>query len=173
LIPDVKASNVKVLTNNIIYKLIEDFEKWQKEERKKLEGKEIELLVRPCKMQIMKGYVFRQNNPAVVGVDILSGNLKVNTPIMKKDGLTISEAKSIQLEQKSIEKAEKGKQVAISLPKLTVGRQINEGDILYSAVPEEDFRKLKQFKKYLTDEEKEILKEIAVIMREKNPVWGI
>ena len=78
-----------------------------------MEGGEIDLLVRPCKMQIMKGYIFRQNNPAVVGVDILSGNLKVNTPLMKKDGNTITEVKSIQHEQKNIEKAEKGKQVAV------------------------------------------------------------
>ena len=121
----------------------------------------------------MKGYVFRQNNPAVVGVDILQGNLKVNTPVMKKDGNTLTEVKSIQHEQKNVEKAEKGKQVAVSLPKLTVGRQISEGDILYSAVPEEDFKKLKEYKKYLSEEEKEILREIALIMREKNPVWGI
>jgi len=166
-------NNIKVICDNIIYKLIEDFEKWQEQEKKRMEGGEIDLLVRPCKMQIMKGYIFRQNNPAVVGVDILSGNLKVNTPLMKKDGNTITEVKSIQHEQKNIEKAEKGKQVAVSLPKVTVGRQINEGDTLYSAVPEEDFRKLKELKKYLSQEEKEILKEIASIMREKNPVWGI
>jgi len=174
LTPDVSVSkNVKVLTNNIIYKLIEDFEKWQEQEKKRMEGSEIDILVRPCKMQIMKGYVFRQNNPAVVGVDILSGNLKVNTPLMKKDGNTITEVKSIQHEQKNIEIAEKGKQVAVSLPKVTVGRQINEGDILYSAIPDEDFRKFKKLKKYLSEEEKELLKEIALIMREKNPVWGI
>jgi len=165
--------NVKVLTNNVIYKLIEDFEKWQEEERKKQESSEIDLLIRPCKLQIMKGYVFRQNNPAVVGVDILFGNLKVNTPLMKKDGNKIAEVKSIQHEQENIEKAEKGKQVAISLPKVTVGRQINEGDVLYSAVSDQDFRKLKELKKHLTEEEKELLKEIAAIMREKNPVWGI
>ena len=85
----------------------------------------------------------------------------------------ITQIKSIQKEQESINEAEKNQQVAVSLPKVTVGRQINEGDILYSAVPEEDFRKLKQFKKYLTQEEIGILKEIAQISRKKNPVWGI
>ena len=92
---------------------------------------------------------------------------------MKNNGIILTEVKSIQHEQKNIEKAEKGKQVAVSLPKLTVGRQINETDILYSAVPEEDFLKLKKLKKYLNQEEIQILKEIAEIMREKNPVWGI
>jgi len=174
LIPDVSVpKNVKVITNNVIYKLIEDFGKWQEEERKKQESGEIDLLVRPCKLQIMKGYVFRQNNPAVVGVDILSGTLKVSTPLMKKDGNRITEVKSIQQDQENVEKAERGKQVAVSLPKVTVGRQINEGDILYSAIPDNDFRKFKELKKHLTQDEKEILKEIASIMREKNPVWGV
>jgi len=174
LIPDVSVpKNVKVITNNVIYKLIEDFGKWQEEERKEQESGEIDLLVRPCKLQIMKGYVFRQNNPAVVGVDVLSGTLKVNTPLMKKDGNKITEVKSIQHDQENVEKAERGKQVAISLPKVTVGRQINENDILYSAVPEQDFKKFKELKKHLTQDEKDILKEIAAIMREKNPVWGI
>ena len=172
LMPEVKASqNVKILCSDIIYKLIEDFEKWQEEIRKQLEAKEIENLCRPCKIQIMKGYTFRQNNPAVVGIEVLAGTLKVSTPLMKKDGDAITEAKSIQ--QESIEKAEKGKRVAVSLPNVTVGRQIREEDILYSAVPESHFRKFKEFKKLLTQEEIEILKEIAEIMRTKNPLWGI
>lgn len=174
LMADVSVSqNVKVVTNNVIYKLIEDFEKWQEEEKKMREGKKIEFLVRPCKIQIMKGYVFRQNNPAVVGVDILAGALRVSVPLMKKDGIVLTEVKGIQHNQENIEKAERGKQVAVSLPNVTVGRQINENDILYSAVPEEDFKKLKELKQHLSEEEKNILKEIAEIMRERNPVWGI
>ena len=92
---------------------------------------------------------------------------------MKNDGNPITEAKEIQLEKKNVSEAEKGKQVSVSLPKVTVGRQIHEEDILYSFIPEDDFRKLREFKKQLSEEEKEILKEIAEIMRKKNPVWGI
>ena len=121
----------------------------------------------------MKGYVFRQNNPAIVGVDVLAGTLKVGTPLMKSDGNAITEAKSIQQEQENIEKAEKGKQVAVSMPNVTIGRQVHEGDILYSAVPEEHFKKFKQFRKSLSEEEISILKEIAVIMRKNTPMWGI
>ena len=165
--------NVKILTNNVIYKLIEDFEKWQEDEKKRMESGEIEFLVRPCKIQLLKGYVFRQNNPAVVGVDVLAGTLKAGTPLMKSDGSPLTEAKSIQDNQETAEKAERGKQVAVSLPKVTIGRQLSENDILYSAIPEEHFRKLKDLKKHLSEEEKELLKEIASIMREKNPVWGI
>ena len=174
LMPDVKVpENVKVLCNNVIYKLMEDFEKWQQSERKRLESKEMELLNRPCKIQIMKGYIFRQNNPAVVGVEVLAGILKAGMSLMKKDGEAITEAKSMQHEQETIEKAGKGKQVAVSLPNVTIGRQVHEEEILYSAIPEEQFKKLKEFKKYLSQEEINVLKEIAEIMRKNNPMWGI
>jgi len=168
-----RPENVKVITHDVIYKLIEDFEKWQEQEKKKLEGEKLDLLIRPCKIQLMKGHVFRQNNPAVCGVDVLAGTVRVKTPLMNMDGKELTSVKSMQKDQENIEKAEKGKQVAISMERVTIGRQINEGDTLLSAVPEEHFRKLKELKKYLGEEEKEILKEIAKIKRKENPMWGI
>ncbi len=167
------SPKVKIITNDVIYRLIDELEKWQEAEKKKREGNQLDVLVRPAKVQIMRGYVFRQNNPAVVGMDILAGTLKSGAPLMKGDGTTITEAKSLQLEQENIEKAERGKQVAVSLPHVTIGRQLFEGDILYTAIPEEDFRKMKELKQYLSEEEKTILKEIANIMRANNPVWGV
>jgi len=169
---DAKSEKVKVFTSDIIYKLIENFEKWVEGETKRRDADEVNMLVRPCKIKIMPGYVFRQNNPAVVGVDILEGKIKKNMRLMKNI-IPLTTIKGIQLEKKNIAEAEKGKQVAISLDKVTVGRQISEGDILYSVIPENDFRKLKELKKYLTEEEIIILKEIAVIMRKENTLWGV
>jgi translation initiation factor 5B len=168
-----KTTKSKIITNAVIYKLIEDFEKWQEEEKKRQEEKQLDLLVRACKVQVMAGYVFRQSNPAVFGVDVLEGILKVSAPMMKADGSRLSEVKGLQQDQDNIEKAEHGKQVALSMDKVTIGRQINEGDILYSDIPEDDFRKLKALKKHLKKEEIVLLKEIAIIKRKENPVWGI
>lgn len=165
--------NVKIITNEIIYKIIEEHEKWVDNFKKQSEAKELEGVVRPAKIEVMKGYVFRQNNPAVVGVHIMEGSIKTDTPLMRKEGKELTRIKSIQLEKENVESAEKNQQVAVSLPGVTVGRQINEGDVLYSAIPEDDFRKLKELKKYLKKEELLIMKEIAEIKREKNPVWGI
>jgi len=169
---DAKSEKVKIFTSDIIYKLIEDFEKWVEGETKRREASEVDMLVRPCKMSIMPGYIFRQNNPAVVGVDILEGKIKTNMRLMK-DVVPLTTIKSIQSEKKNVTESEKGKQVAISLDKVTVGRQINESDILYSVIPESDFRKLKELKKYLTEGEITILKEIAVMMRKENTLWGV
>lgn len=167
-----KTAGVKIISSEIIYQLLDTFEKWVEDERKRVEAKELEGLVKPCKMKIMPNYVFRQSNPAIVGVDILVGELKVGTPIMKEND-TISSIKSIQHEKDTLTKVEVGRQVAISLPNLTVGRQINENEILFSSIPEQDFRRLKVLKKYLKKEEIDVLKEIAELKRKKNPLWGV
>ena len=138
-----------------------------------MEKQDMAQLTMPCKLEILKGYVFRQSNPAVVGVEVIVGKIKTDTPLIKQDGKDVGRLKSIQLEQENITEAEKGKQVAISIPDVTVGRQINEGDILLSNISEEEFRQLKKFKKYLNADEIEILKQIAEIKRKTKPIWGV
>ena len=164
---------LKIITHNIIYKIIDDYKAWKESEIKKLEQNQLKDLVRPCKMQILSGCIFRQSNPAIVGVNIMNGLLKTNTPIMKDNGDNTSEIKSIQIEGENVSQAEQGKDAAVSIPHITVGRQIDENMILYSNIPEEDFTKLKKLKKYLNPSELQILKEIALIKRKKEPLWGI
>jgi len=165
--------NVKVILSNIIYKLIDDFEEWRDEAKKAIEARELDNLVRPAKIEVLKGYVFRQSNPAIIGVEVSRGKIKTGMPVMNNEGKIISEIKSIQHMKDSLSEAEKGMQVAISLPSVTVGRQVKEGDIIYSAVPDAHFKKMKELKQYLSKEEVEVLKEIAIIMRKENPTWGI
>ena len=164
-------ADIPIITNEVIYKLIEDFEAWKTETSLELEKESLKDIIRPCKFKILSGCIFRVNNPAIVGVEILGGILKPNTPIMKDKYLT--DIKGIQLEGKNIEQAEKGKQVAISMPNITAGRQINEEDMLYTDLKESDFRTLKKLKKYLNGDEIEILKEISEIKRKENPMWGV
>jgi len=166
------SKRVKVITGDIIYKLLDDYVNWTEEKKKALEMEQIEELVRPCKVEILQNCIFRQSNPAVVGIHVLAGVIKVGTPLMKT-GKKLTEVKSIQQEKENLRRVEQGKQVAISLPGVMCGRQINEHDILYSAIPEQDFKKLKKLKKYLKDPEIQVMKEIAEIMRKENIVWGV
>jgi len=169
--PDVK-DEVKIIINDVIYKLIEDLELYQKEIGKKGEKAQLDLLVKPCKIKIMPGYVFRQSNPAVCGIEVIEGTLKVGVKLMK-NGKAITDVKEMQYEKESISEAKKKQQVAIAMPKVIIGRQLHENDILYSFIPENDFRKLKELKKYLSKEEIELLREIAEIMRKENAMWGV
>jgi translation initiation factor 5B len=163
---------ISVITSNVIYHLLDDYDKWIDEQKIKIERKKMEALPPVAKIEFLSGYVFRQNNPAVIGVEVLNGSIKSGMPIMK-DGKHITEIKSIQKENKSVSDAKKKDQVAVSLPNVTVGRQIKEGDIFYTFLAESEFREYKKFKEYLTGDEKTILKEIADIMRKDNPVWGV
>jgi translation initiation factor 5B len=167
-----KSDHVKIITGNIIYKILDDLIEWQKSKKNEIKMKEIDNLSKPAKIEILSGYIFRQSNPAVIGSEILMGELKVGTSLMK-DGNVITSVKQIQSENKAITIAEKGKRIALSMNNVTIGRQICENDILYVSLTENEFRKYKEFKDYLDSDTKILLKEIADIMRRKNPVWGV
>ncbi|KHO51016.1 MAG: translation initiation factor IF-2, translation initiation factor 5B [archaeon GW2011_AR11] len=167
------SPSITVITGDVIYRLIEQFEAWVAEQKKRMQAAELDVLIKPCKIRLLRGYVFRQNNPAVVGVEVMAGILKTGTPLMKKDGNALTEVKAIQDKQENLAEARKEQQVAVSLPGVTIGRQLHEEDILYSAIPESQFKKYKDFRKQLTPDEREVLREIADIMRGQDPMWGI
>ncbi|MGH7424814.1 MAG: translation initiation factor IF-2, partial [Candidatus Methylomirabilales bacterium] len=171
--PSEGTGRVKVLTHDIIYRLIEEYEAWTAEQRKAIESSAVEALARGAKLELLKGYVFRQSNPAVVGIEVLAGVLKPNVQLMTKNGKVLTAVKGMQREQENLTRAPRGTQCALSLPNVIIGRHLQEGDILYAAVPEEDYRKLKELKEHLSEDEKEVLKEIAAIMRKHNPVGGV
>ena len=164
--------NVHVISNKVIYKIIEDAEKWLEDEAKRLESAELGDLVKPFKIEILKDHVFRQKDPAIVGVEILIGTIKANSPVTK-DGSKLCILKSIKDGKDNVNEAVEGKQVAVALTGVTVGRQVYEGDILFSDIPETDFVALKNLKKYLSPKEKDVLREIAELKRRENPTWGI
>ncbi len=165
--------SVTAFCNTIIYKLIEDYQAWIVAQQKKVQMGELDKLPKPCRVEVLRGYVFRQSNPAVVGVEVHAGELKSNTLLMNKQGQPVAVVKGIQLNQENILSAKRGSRIAASLPDGVVGKNIHEGETLWSAISEEEFRKYKDYKQYLTAEDKELLKEIAAMMRETNPVWGI
>ena len=177
LLPDAAAyaegKDVKVLQHDVIYRLIDAYKTWKEDKKKAMELAELDKLVRGGKFRILSGYVFRQSNPAVVGVEVLSGRLKASEPLMNAEGRKLTAIKTIQEEKENVTIAETGKQVAVSMDGVIVGRQIHEGDTLYIDVPQEDFRKMKELKHYLDRKDVELLKEIAEIKRRDNPVWGI
>ena len=169
----IKTKELKVISHDVIYQTIEDYEKYVESLKEEIEKKKFNSLVRPCKFAILKGYTFRQSNPAIVGVEIEIGKIKTGDPVMKSHGKRISYVKSMKEGKENITVAEQGKQIAMALDGVTVGRQIEEGDFLYTDIPEEDFKQLKQLKKHLSAVEINVIKEIAEIKRKEDPVWGV
>ncbi|HFC49195.1 MAG TPA: translation initiation factor IF-2, partial [Thermofilum sp.] len=162
---EAKASGIEIFRGNIIYKLVEDLLEWRRrlmeEETKKL----FEKVVLPAKIKILPGYVFRRRDPIIVGVEVLEGRIRKGIPLMKEDGRRIGEIMQIQEHNQPISEATKGMAVAISIrSKAIVGRQVKEGEILYSDVPIEDIRIIEErFLDLLSNEEKELLRYIKKI----------
>ena len=166
-------SKVKIIISDIIYKIIEELEAWQAYKKQELEKQKLESLTTPCKIKLMPGFVFRQSHPAVVGVEVLNGTLKKDIELMNEQGKVICTVKTIQLNGKDIDKAEKGKEIAVAFPGVTIGRQLHVEDVLYSNLSEAEFIEFKKYKKFLNGDEIQILKEIAEIKRKEKETWGI
>ena len=169
----IKVKKLKVICHDVIYQIIDDYEKYVENLRKEIEMRKLDTIVRPCKFSVMPGYIFRQSNPAIAGVDIEIGKIKTGDPIMNTKGKKIGTVKSLKEGQENVTVASQGMQLAMGMDGVTIGRQADEGDFLYTDIPEEDFKRLKSLKKHLSKSELSVLKEIAELKREENPVWGV
>jgi len=150
---------IEIFKNDIIYRLIEDYQEWCSKEKERKELEKLEKVVRPCKFRILPGFVFRKRKPAVFGVEVLAGVLKPDTPMKKKDGKDVGKIKKIEREGKTIDSAKTGDKVAVSMNEPTLGRQINEGEILISVITSTNVKRLKEIWNRLHDDEKQLLKE--------------
>jgi hypothetical protein len=72
-----------------------------------------------------------------------------------------------------VDKASKGMEIATSISNATVGRGIEEGDILLTDINSDDYRNLKELKDLLTEGEKQLVDQITDIKDEKNPHWKL
>jgi len=164
---------VFIFEHNIIYHLIDDYLKWMKSTQEERIKRELDRLVRPGKIKILPGYVFRRAKPAIVGIEVLAGQIKPKYSLVGEDGRNIGEIKQIQDRGQAIHEAKTETQVAISLDKPVVGRHINEGDVLLVKVPEEHAKALlTKFQDYLSAEELNVLNELVDIMRHQLPLWA-
>ena len=178
ILPDAKEEasikDVQIFKEKIIYHLIDNYLSWLKSKREAKFEQDFDNLVKPAKIRILEGYVFRRAKPAIVGVEILAGNIKPKSVLVRaEDGEEIGEIQQIQDKGKALSEAEKGMQVAISMNKPIVGRHIFEKDVLYVKMPELHAKALlTAFMDRLTAEEQEALNEYANIMRKKTPFWA-
>jgi translation initiation factor 5B len=155
---------IKTFLNNIIYQLIEDYQDWFKESKERKKQAKISKLPRPCKLRILPGCVFRKRAPAVFGVEVVSGVVKPGTPMkVEKSGKDIGKVDQIQKEGKNVGKAQTGDKVAISMEEPTMGRQINERDVIVSIITRGNLQGLKEVWDKLQDDEKLLLKEWGLI----------
>jgi translation initiation factor 5B len=178
ILPDAEeeATNFGVQTfkEQIIYTLIDNYLEWLKSKREAKIDQEFEKLIKPGKILVMEGFIFRRAKPAIFGVEILGGRLKPKTSLIRaEDGADIGEVQQIQDKGRAISEAKQSMQVAVSMDKPVVGRHVFEKDILYVKVSEHDVKALlTTHLDNLTEAEQKVLEEYAEAMRKKVPFWA-
>ncbi|NPD87318.1 MAG: translation initiation factor IF-2 [Asgard group archaeon] len=171
---EIEVNDIKVFSNNVIYNLIDDFERWMIDTREAIKTDSLKDLQMPAKIELLPDHTFRSSKPAIVGVEVLGGKIHPQQMLIRQDNKRVGRIRQIQERQESVQEATKGKQVAISIRGPTVGRQIKEGDVLYVDIPERHAVLLmKKYRDMITNDDAKILEELAVIKRENvSKYWG-
>jgi translation initiation factor 5B len=167
------AFSVKVFEGRVIYKLIDDYVAWRDELQRSAEKKRFEQVVMPAKIRVLPHCIFRQSNPAVVGVRVLAGTLRSDVNLIRRDNKKVGHLKTMQCNQETIREAQAGAEVAISIEGATVGRQFEVGDDLLVDIPERHVKVLEQeMMKNLNPSTQEALSEFTEMKRRDDPFWG-
>lgn len=143
---------VKIFQAEIIYHLFDKFtahiEDVKKKQREQFKG----IAVFPCKLRILPNCIFNKRDPIVIGVEVLAGKLKQDTPIwvVGKD-IIIGRVTSIQSNHVEKEMAKVGEEVCIKIentssdaPKM-IGRHFEESDMLISHISRESIDACKNY----------------------------
>ncbi|MCC6003241.1 MAG: translation initiation factor IF-2 [Thermofilum sp.] len=166
ILPEVReeavSHGVPIFQGNIMYKLVEDFQLWYQAQKDQAIKAAFQKLTPPAVIQILPGYVFRRRDPIIVGVKVVIGRIRSGVPLVTKTGREIGDIMQIREHDKVLEFASEGAEVAVSIrTKAMVGRQVNEGDYLYSNVPVDEINTLlEKYSKYLSEGEQNYLKKL-------------
>lgn len=169
-------SGVELFVDDVIYQLVEEYQDHVESIEQAQQEQVLDKIQRPCRFRILQDHTFRQSSPAVVGVEVLSGTLKRNSQVVKWEGnntTRVGELKSLQDAGEDIDEARAGEEVAASIDGPTVGRQIEEGDELWTELPEKHAKILEQeLSEDIPADELEALGMYLDKHRKRDPFWG-
>ncbi len=166
---ETSEAGVKHIGSDIIYRILEEHDEWLEIRKSELEEERRELVVYPGRIMLLPDHTFRVSKPAVVGVRVLAGRIHIGQGLLK-EGRRIGRIKSIRSGQESMKEAKQGAEVAISVDGVTVGRQIDEGDVLLVDIPESHARKLRKME--MSQVEREVYEELLELHRKDDHFWG-
>ncbi|PNX46976.1 MAG: translation initiation factor IF-2 [Thermoplasmata archaeon M8B2D] len=165
--------NSKILTEDVIYKLIERVQEFREDKKREIEKKRLLGLTALGKVTLLKQYVFRNTNPAIFGVRVDTGKIISGLNMIDQNNEKVGKIKNIQSEGKSVNEATEGMEVAISIPGINYERRLKDDvNSLYSDISESQFKNFKKNKDLLSSNELSLLSELAQIKEKSKEGWG-
>ena len=171
-----EQEDVEIFGHDVIYRLVEEYEEHVEAIQRAQQDQILDNITRPARFQVLDDHVFRQSDPAVVGVEVLGGTLKRNTYVALFEGSEpdrVGMLQSIQDEGEDIDELMPGERAAVSIDGPTVGRDFDEGDELWAEIPEKHAKILEQeLTEDITAGEREVLSMYLDKRRKRDPFWG-
>jgi len=162
------ASGTKIIYSNIIYDMVDKYQDWVKEMKNSEKSILSKQLPAPSEVLVLSGFIFRVSKPAIFGIKVKQGTLRAGTRIMRADGTIIGKLKSIQHNKEQKHEVSEGEEVAISIDSATYKKDFEENDKLYTYLSKKEIFAWESHTDYLSDSEKEALKEIRNIVIKKS-----
>ena len=157
-------NSITLFHSDIIYRLVDMHKEWVRDRKKREEDRLLESLTRPGRIRVLRGFVFRQRDPAVFGIEVEKGLIKPGYRLVNMtSGKPIGKIREMQSQGETVQEAKTSERVAISMDDAVVGKNVNEGDVLENVLKISDIQGLEKVMAKLTPEERVLLKE----MREK------
>ncbi len=155
--------SVKIISSNSIYTLFDSYIQFQKESKDMSLEKKKSRLNLPGKFVFLSGNIFRRSAPCVFGAEILAGEIRPNYPIINSKGQRLGRIQDIQSDKAKLTSAIKGDKIAISIDNAVCGRNIFEGDILYTDIELPDIIKFDELSAELSQDYTDAMLEIRKI----------
>ncbi|MGE0015768.1 MAG: translation initiation factor IF-2 [Candidatus Methanomethylophilaceae archaeon] len=168
---EIQNHQISVFTNPIVYQLIDEYVLWRDEARKKAETDKRSEFAFPAKILLLPNCTFRVSKPAIVGVRVIAGKIRIGQKLVSSSGGEAGRIKSIHTGEDTLKEASQGEEVAVGIEGVTAGRQINEGDVLYVDLLGSSVKQLPNMD--LNSDEKAAMEELIAIKRKEDIFWGM
>lgn len=153
-----QEQNIKIFSADIIYHLFDAFTAYQQQLLEQKRKDNAGSAIYPCVLKTIQ--IINKRNPMIIGVDVVSGSVRVGTPITVvkndpatgvKQTLVLGKVVSLEVNHKSVDVVRKGQAnagVAMRLSEPsgqqpTWGRHVDEKDNLYSHITRKSIDVLK------------------------------
>ncbi len=159
--------NIKVIMNEVVYKLIEDLKVWREKRDAELRKEKIIGLASLCKLEILHSHIFRNSNPAIFGIRVVAGKAKTGILLLDDKGEEVARIKSLQLDKTSLHEVSESQEIAIALPGIMFDRRLKDVKYLYSDISKKQILQFHKHDDLLSSRELKVLDEIAVLKNEE------
>ncbi|WP_461461532.1 translation initiation factor IF-2 [Methanobrevibacter sp.] len=173
VVDDLNDTNIKIFKGDVIYQLTEDYAAWIEERKEAKRKAYLDAIIKPGKIFSIPKLIFRQSKPAICGIEVLSGTIKPNYPLINANGHPVGKIVSMEDNGESLHFISRGQKVAMAIDGAIAGKDFDEGDELYVDIPENHYKVLnREFEDKLSEDEIRTLEEFLEIKRRNEPDWG-